>query len=51
MKFKRKSKKYLVGIGEGMAIDTVVGGVQLTVEEPGGVAVVESAVLDGMEGL
>lgn len=52
VKAKKKEKaKYLVGVGEGMAIDTVVGGVQLTVEEPGGVAVVESAVLNGVEGL
>lgn len=51
MKSKREKAKYLVGVGEGMAINTVVRGVQLAVEEPGGVAVVESAVLDGVEGL
>ena len=33
-----------------MTIDTVVRGVQLTLEEPGSVTVLESAVLDSLEG-
>jgi len=34
-----------------MAIDTVIGCVQLAVEEPSNVAVLETSVLDSVEGL
>jgi hypothetical protein len=50
-KNKKVRSSYLVGVGEGMAINTVVRSVQLTVKEPGSITVVESAVTNSVEGL
>jgi len=42
---------YLFWVSKGMTIHAVVGSVQLTVEEPGSIAVVETTVLDSVERL
>jgi hypothetical protein len=39
----------LVGVGDGVAVDAVVGGIELALEEPGIVAVSEAAGVDGLE--